>query len=154
MTDEMFFNTDADSLRRGKRRTKRTETCRPCVVWPADAPEIAFQGVAINVTPYGLLIRMLDSMPPGTQIKVQLMRDEEFREPLASPLDGIVVRVEEGEGGFTDHGVQIEREEIQRAETKPIRPTRKPVPAKPTPKTRMHTVDFTIGDRGIRRTEK
>lgn len=151
MDDEMFFTTDAASLRRGKRRASRTETCRPCLLWPANNPEMAFQGVAINVSPYGMLVRMLDALPAGTSIMVQLMRDDEFSEPMAAPLKGLVVRNESADDTFYDHGIQLIRPEIPRAEPKPAGPVRRRVGLRPRPRPRMHTLDITVGGRGSRR---
>ena len=153
--DELFFFASDTSLRRGKRRTPRTETCRPCLLWSEDVPEFAFQGIALNVTPYGLLIRMLETIPAGTHVMVQLMRDEEFRDPLAPPIKGIVVRIETDSEGFADHGIQLVRPAIPRAESPLYRTHRRQLPSAPPTRrpSRMHTLDFIIGDGGIRRTE-
>ena len=153
MTDDMFFTSDARSLRRGKRRSARTETCRPCLLWPEDAPDMRFQAVAIDVSPYGLLVRMLDILGPGTVVRVQLMRDDAFSEPMAPPLSGIIVRADEDEAGFVDHGVQLVRPDIQRIPERPIRVERRRASMQSRPRTRMHTLDFILSDRGIQRME-
>lgn len=153
MPDDMFLSPDQRSLRRGNRRAPRTETCRPCLVWPKDAAELTNQGVIMNINPYGMCIRMLDSLAPGTTILVQLMRDEEFRVPLSAPVEGMVVRNAEVPEGFTDHGIELLQRALERKQTT-VRhaPGRGRTPARGP--VRMHTIDFRIGDRGPRRTEK
>ena len=151
MYDDMFFANDNASLQRGKRRAARTETCRPCLVWLKDAPEDKYRGVAIDVNPYGACVRMLEPIPEGAEIFLQLMRDERFEQPLTAPLDGVVRRVTEGDGGFTDHGIQIEQEDIRREEAPPVRSGPRRAETKREP-TRMHTIDIQIGDSGTRRT--
>jgi hypothetical protein len=146
MTDEMFFSDDAKSLRRGKRRARRTETCRPCILWPVDARDLEFQGVAINVSPYGMLVRIMDTVPAGTRVDIQLMRDEDFRDPMAAPIPGIVVRIEEAGDGFADHGIQIIRPDIRRPEPRTYWPERRPSLPERRRSSRMHTIDITIGE--------
>lgn len=150
MFDDMFFSDDNKSLRRGRRRSSRTETCRPCLVWPKEAPELTFSGVAINMNPFGMLVRMIDNMPSGTAVMVQLMRDEEFLEPLTAPLDGTVVRATSGDGEFVDHGMQLSRPPIARAESRPIPRARRTTAPEPT-QSRMHTMDVQVGKRSTRR---
>ena len=153
MPDDMMLSRDNRSLRRGNRRAPRTETCRPCLIWQKDAPEIVSQGVIININPYGMCIRMLDLMSPGASVLVQLMRDEEFRVPLASPVEGMIVRNAEVPEGFMDHGVEVLQRVIERKEARatPINGRSRKQARGPV---RMHTIDFRIGDRGIRRSEK
>ena len=153
MPDDMMLSNDSRSLRRGNRRAPRTETCRPCLIWPKDAPSLVSQGVIININPYGMCIRMLDALPPGTEVQVQLMRDEEFRVPLSSPVEGMIVRNAEVPEGFMDHGIQVLQQALERKEPR-VRyndlrgrqNARGPI--------RMHTIDLRIGDRGPKRTEK
>ena len=149
MPDEMFFGPDGLSLRRGQRRDARIEACRPCCFWPTDAPELMREGVVMDLNRHGLLIRALESVPMGTPVTVQLMRDDDFRQPLSRALLGTIVRNEEQPDGLIDHGIELEAENIHRVESRPVRV------AKPKPqaarRSRMHTVDFTVGDRGIRR---
>ena len=153
MTDKMFLSSDKKSLHRGRRRVERTETCRPCRVWPKDAPELALQGVIINVTPFGMCIRMLEGLAVGTEVVIQMMRDETFAEPLASPVEGMIVRAVDDPQGFMDHGVQLLLENLQRQESRPVRPEKKgALPRHKT--TRMHTIDFRVGGPGQRRWEK
>lgn len=119
MPDEMFFSSDMRSLRRGKRVAPRTETCRPCVVWPVDAPDLHFRGVIMDINAYGMLVRMLDSLPPGTQVMVQLMRDDDFQEPMTRPFEAMIVRNVLQDGGFVDHGLQVEQRETHRQDRRP-----------------------------------
>jgi hypothetical protein len=154
MHDEMFFSDDGRLLRRGRRVAARTETCRPCLLWPQDAPEIPIQGVVMDVNPHGMLVRMLDSVPPGTSIMVQLMRDESFSDPLARPREGRVVRHADNSDGFVDHGVRLVVDPIKRVEEMPpIRIEPRKAPQRPG-RSRMHLIDFTVGDRGSRRTNR
>lgn len=150
MFDDMFFSNDNKSLRRGRRRSSRTETCRPCLVWPKEAPELTYSGVAINMNPFGMLVRMIDSLPSGTAVMVQLMRDDEFLEPLTAPLEGTVVRATAADSDFFDHGMQLLQPAIKPAESRPAPIVRrKTAPAqKPS---RMHTMDVDVGRRSSRR---
>jgi len=153
MPDDMIMSRDSRSLRRGNRRAPRTETCRPCLVWPKEIPGLISQGVIININPYGMCIRMLESLAPGTPVVVQLMRDEEFRVPLSAPVEGTVVRNADVPDGFMDHGVEILQRAIERAE-RPLRPLgqrNRPTQRGPV---RMHTIDFRVGERKPGRTER
>lgn len=144
MADEMFFSADERSLRRGRRIARRTPTCRACLIWLADKPELRSQGVIMDVNPFGMLIRMLEPLPVGADARIQLMRDEDFEIPLAKPLVGTVVRANPTPDGFTDIGMRIKLKEIPRAESRPVRlERRRPLI---TRRTRMHTIDFTVGD--------
>lgn len=145
----MFFGPDGLSLRRGQRRDQRVEACRPCLLWPTDAPDLQQQGVIMDLNRHGLLVRALEPIPPGTAVTVQMMRDEDFRHTLAPPLEGEVVRNEAQADGLYDHGIRLEAQEIKRVESKPVRIEQRR--SQPARRSRMHTVDFTVGDRGIRR---
>lgn len=145
MPDEMFFISNGRGLRRGKRRERRTPTCRPCLIWPLDAPEIVMHGVVLDVNAHGMLIRMLDSVPLSTEIKVQIMMDESFSVPLTAPFTGAVVRNDE-RAGFVDHGVKLEQRALKRNPAPRVTTTRRTA-AKVRQPTRMHTIDFTVGDR-------
>lgn len=151
MPDEMYFTTGDRSLRRGRRIARRTPTCRACLLWPKEAPDLRLQGVVMDINPYGMLIRMLEPFAHGTAICVQLMRDEDFEQPLAAPVEGTVVRVLPQDNGFTDIGVHIARKQIQRFETPLIRIERR----RPTltRRPRMHTIDYTVGKQTRRRIE-
>lgn len=145
MSDDMFFSADSRSLRRGKRVAQRTPTCRPCLVWPADAPEITVQGVILNINPFGMLIRMLDALPPAMDVRVQLMRDEDFQQPLAPPVEGVIVRQVTNEDGFVDHGVRLSQKKAQAENVRRIQYTPRRESPRPT-SPRMHTLDITVGD--------
>lgn len=154
MADEMFFSPDAKSLRRGRRGARRTPTCRPCLVWPSDAPEIRLQGVVLDVSPLGMRVRMLEPLPQGVELQIQLMRDEEYREPLARPVEGVVVRHSESSGAFYDHGIHVQRSKPGPGPSPaaPMGGGRREVPMRPA--SRMHTFDFTVGDHGIHRNSR
>lgn len=152
MRDEMFFSSNQKALRRGKRRAARTEVCRPCLVWADDAPDFTLKGVVLDATPYGLCVRMLEQFPARTPVHVQLMRDEEFHEPLSNPLEGTVVRTFIAAEGFIDHGIQIERPEIKQVPDS--RPAQQRTPKRsyrPAPAPRMYTADLPISGLGTRR---
>lgn len=145
MADEMYFSNDERALLRGKRRLKRTETCRPCVVC-VESEDTPMEGVVLDVTPYGMMVRMIDTLSVGTVVRVQLMRDDNFREPLGAPKAGEVVRHDPAApAGFTDHGIRLIVREIPKAESGPvtIRQPRRGT-SKPS-SSRMHNIDFTVG---------
>lgn len=146
MPDEMFFSDDMKSLRRGRRVAQRTPVCRPCMVWRKDAPEDKFQGVVMDVSPYGMLVRMLECFEAGTRLSVQMMRDDTFTEALAAPHEGLVVRAVQDDGGFVNHGVQLMHERRAKAKGRTARPEPKKRPAKRRA-ARMHTIDYTVGNR-------
>ncbi len=150
MTDEMFLSDDKKSLRRGRRREQRTDTCRPCRIWPKDAAELSVQGVIINITPYGMCVRMMENVAVGTEVMVQLMRDERFNEPLSPPVEGLIVRVLDDPEGFMDHGVQLLQKQIERHEVRQLY-ARTVANSKKRTSTRMHTIDFRVGGPGQRR---
>ena len=155
MADEMFFTDDERSLRRGKRVAPRTDTNRPCLVWPSDAPEMTFRGVIINMSPYGMCVRMLEALTAGTEITVQLMRDDSFSQPLSPPVTGHVVRCLEDRPGVREHGVKLVRPPIHRKESKPIRPDKSrshQTGKSQRESARMYTIDLTVGGQGLRRT--
>ena len=152
MSDEMFFSKDGKGLRRGRRTSPRTETCRPCRVWHAADPEHKFHGVVLDVTPHGMLVRMIETIGLGAKVKLQLMRDEEFNLPLTDPVNATIVRYrgQPGRDGFTDHGIRLAHPDIQREPLRPVQITRpKPMPRR---RVRMHTLDVTLGDRDNWRT--
>ncbi len=146
MPDEMFFSADKKSLRRGKRHSPRTETCRPCFVWTKNEPDNKLRGVVMDVSPDGMRVRMIEILPTDTPIIVQMMRDDDFRFPLSVPADAYVVRYESGTGGFTDHGFQFTHKEIKRGEPRSMDIERKR-PSRPVTRTRMYTIDYTVGGR-------
>ena len=97
-----------------------------------------------------MLVRIMEMIPKQTSVAVQMMRDDTFDEPIGSPLNGIVVRYDGSSGGITDHGITLLREDVRREPTKPIEIPNRP-PSAPTPRTRMHNLDYTIGE-SVRRT--
>ncbi|MCH7816690.1 MAG: hypothetical protein IIC60_09000 [Proteobacteria bacterium] len=102
------------------------------------------QGVLLDLNPYGMKLRMLDSIDEGTEVVVQMMRDDEFSVPLSQPIHGRVMRRETGFSGFIDHGIKVSiRAMPQAPQPRVYRPTPRP-PAR-TRKTRMHTVDYRFG---------
>jgi len=146
MPDEMFFTSDERSLRRGKRREARTEICRPCVIQTRDGVLHRAEGVVLDMNPFGMRVRMLDSVPVGSTISIQLMRDDNFDEPFSRPLEGAVVRNESSADGFVDHGIRLEEPVIVEPEQRPVpRPAFQPLDTK-RPTRGMLTIDFTVGD--------
>lgn len=118
----MVISSDNRSMQRGRRRSRRTEVCRPCLVWARGDESTKVEGVVLDLNPRGMRIRMLDPIPEGTALTVQLMRDENFQVPLSQPLNVRVVRVAHSPDGFVDHGTVLEIAKIKRAET--VRPVR------------------------------
>ena len=143
MPDEMFFFGNGRGLKRGRRRDKRTPTCRPCIIWPMELPDMQTQGVVLDANMHGMLVRMLDAFPPGTLITVQMMLDDSFVTPLADAFKGEVVRSFERDG-FVDHGVLLHHEYYKRPEHRrlpSIRVTR-PTSAQAARKVRMQSLDL------------
>ncbi|MFP4500157.1 MAG: hypothetical protein ACLFTT_04080 [Candidatus Hydrogenedentota bacterium] len=144
---EMVWSETQKSLHRGRRRAPRTEVFRPCLVWLQIAPQLKLQGVVMDLTPYGLRVRLIEHIPPGTAVAVQMMRDEEFAVPLSPPLEATIVRNEAVPEGLTDHGLRVEQKPIKQTNTtRPISAYRSRTPRRP--RTRMHTLDVTLGNRG------
>lgn len=145
MVDAMFFSSDAKSLIRGSRQDARTETCRPCVVNLSDDPDIEFHGVVLDVTPRGMLVRMMEAIPLSTNVSVQLMRDDKYQKKFSSPHHGEIRRIEGTEDGFFNHGVQLFKVVVQKASERPIQIPRAR-PARPRHPSRMQTVDYTVSN--------
>ena len=143
--EEMFVSSDERSLQRGRRVAPRTASCRPCLFWSEDETEKRFQGVLLDLNPYGMRVRSLDTFGPGTLVQVQMMRDEQFTIPLSPPIKARVVRVVEVENGFYDLGLKVQLEQIKRVEG--MRPVaiRRPSVTLSSP-VRMHTAEFTRGE--------
>ncbi|NIA13475.1 MAG: hypothetical protein GWP08_05295 [Nitrospiraceae bacterium] len=146
MSDEMFFSGDMRSLRRGKRVAPRTDTCRPCLVWHENAPETQYYGVVLDINPHGMRVRMIDALPIGSDIVVQMMRDDEYRFPFSHPHKARVVRHQEEVAGMLDHGLRIEQKPVRRFVSMPVQAPKKPA-ASPRQRIRMHTLDVTVGGR-------
>ena len=144
--ETMVWSEDQKSLHRGRRVAPRTEVCRPCLVWLQVAPDLKLQGVVLDLNPHGLRIRLIERIPPDTQIVVQMMRDDQFQIPLSRPIEAKVVRIDTGFGGLVDHGVRVEIKPIKRAEeARPVSTVRQRVVRYQRP--RMHTLDATLGNR-------
>jgi hypothetical protein len=144
--ETMVWSEDQKSLHRGRRVAPRTEVCRPCLVWLQIAPDLKLQGVVLDLNPHGMRIRLIEHLPVGTPIVVQMMRDDEFQVPLSRPIDVKVVRIISGFGGLVDHGVQVEFKPIKRAEeARPVTTTRPRATRRQ--RARMHTLDVTLGNR-------
>ena len=144
MPDDMYFARNERSLYRGKRAASRTETCRPCLMRPLAGEELTIKGVILDINPFGMMIRSIESVAVGTKVTVQLMRDEHFQEPFSSILNGRVVRHLGTSGTFTDHGVRLDKDDGAQQESKPIKIEQKRRPAA-RKTTRMHTIDYTVG---------
>ncbi len=143
--EEMIWSPELKSLRRGRRNAPRTEVCRPCLVWTKRAPGVKLEGVVLDLNPRGMRIRLLEQLETGSVVVIQMMRDEEFNVPLSQPIEARVVRTQPGFGGLVDHGVQVMLRPIHRPASAPIT-IRRSRPRR-TPRTRMHTLDITVGDR-------
>jgi hypothetical protein len=145
MPDDMFFSDDARSLRRGRRIATRTPTCRPCLLWPKDDPTMRVEGVVMNVNPHGCLIRSLHHFPVGTLVEIQIMRDDEFSQPLSILQEGEIRRHDDSVPGFTDHGIKLLQKTIPRFDSRPAeRPKLRQAPRRVT---RMHTRDLRNNNR-------
>ena len=152
MPDEMFFSKDERSLIRGSRIAPRTETCRPCVLSPQHQPGIEIPGVILDINPHGMLIRMMEAIPIGDQVVIQMMRDDKFQRKLSTPHKGEIRRVESTVDGFYDHGIKLEAEEIKKNNSRPVHiPNRPDHPKSSTPQRGMQTIDITLDGASKRR---
>ena len=113
MADEMFFTKDMKALRRGKRVARRTGTCRPCLICLANTPQQAYHAVVMDISPYGMRVRMMDVLPLNSRVEIQLMRDDDFSIPLANPVTLEVVREILLEDGVVDYGLRRVLEKIK-----------------------------------------
>ena len=142
----MVISSDNRSLQRGRRRAARTEVCRPSLIWLPEDPNDQIEAVVLDLNPRGMRIRMLDEFPAGTELMVQLMRDEDFQVPLSQPLRVLVVRVGTSPDGFFDHGTSLQVAKIRKASgARPIRIARPNVSL-----SSVHRM-FTATDRGQKR---
>ena len=99
----------------------------------------------MNVNPYGCLVRSLHSFPKGTIVEVQIMRDDDFSQPLSKVQEGEIVRHDQSVPGFTDHGIRLIQKDMPKVESRPAaRPKSRPAPRRVT---RMHTRDFRDSNR-------
>lgn len=144
--EDMFVSSNTKSMHRGRRVAPRTEVCRPCVVHTLEDPGDTRQAVILDLTPYGMRVRMLDRYPIGTKVIVQMMRDDEFKVPLSRPIFANVIRAESSFAGFIDHGLQLQFAKIKRAmEGRPISVAR-PNPLRRST-TRVYSVDHILRTR-------
>ena len=144
MPDEMFFSKDERSLVRGNRIAQRTDTCRPCMITVHDDSNAEYNGVVLDITPHGMLIRVMATLPMGVEVTVQLMRDEKFTKNLSTPRQAKVIRLDGADDGFFDYGIEITNASIQHKESRPIT-IEKPAAQRKKPPSRMHSLDVTIG---------
>jgi hypothetical protein len=144
MPDEMFFFGNGRGLKRGRRREKRTPTCRPCIVWETAFADRQYEGVVLDVNAHGMLIRMIDIYDHDVHVTIQMMLDDTFQTPLADAFQGRVVRRVEKDG-FVDHGIRLDRPDLKHAETPRVMPVVRAA-SRPTRRTRMHTVDIRLGN--------
>ena len=144
--EEMFLSEDRKSLHRGKRSLPRTKVCRPCLIWFKDHEEKKFPGVVMDMNIYGMLVRSIESLDKGSEVFVQLMRDDQYQYPLASPLDCEVIRKIRAPGELSDHGLKIIQKSVRRPESRPYIPD-KTYRGRKEGRTRMHTIDYTVGGR-------
>lgn len=144
MTDEMFFSKDMKALRRGKRVARRTGTCRPCLIEVEGSPHFSYHGVVMDISPYGMRIRMMDVLPMNGRVLIQLMRDDDYTIPLAHPVCMEVVRENPLSDGVLDYGLQRIVE--------PIKPLLKPrnLPAAMTPRKAVKRRRFSAFDDLVR----
>ena len=150
MADDMYFSEDERSLHRGSRVAPRTDTCRPCVVHTLDKEKLNIHGVVLDINPHGMLVRMMEIVPLGTKVSIQLMRDDDFKIPFSSVHRGEIMRHIGTTGGFTDHGLKIENQEVRRDESKPIVIEQKRA-IRSRQKSGMHNIDSTVGKSPRRR---
>lgn len=115
------------------------------VVSLADNPSIELHGVVLDVTPRGMLVRMMEAIPLSIKVTVQLMRDDKYQKKFSSPHHGEIRRIEGTDDGFYDHGVLLIKEEIQKASERPINIPRAR-PARPKHPSRMQTVEYTLNN--------
>jgi hypothetical protein len=152
--DDMFFSRDLQSMRRGNRRASRTPVCRPCILWIKSArdSEKKYYGVILDINRFGICVRMLDKIDLGTEVVVQLMRDEDYKVPLAQPVEATVVRLEVLGAGMSDHGMEVVAKPVPRLFPEKAERAR-PIPMKDTG-SKVYTIDMALGRNPRRRPEK
>ena len=110
-----------------------------------DNPEVELPGVIMDINPHGMLIRLMETIPVGQRILIQMMRDDTYQRKLSTPHKGETRRVEGTPDGFFDHGVKLEVENIRKSNERPVHiPNRNSRPQRATHPSRMHTVDMTL----------
>jgi len=143
MADEMFFSSDGKTLRKGRRVATRTPVERPAGFWCADDQGGIFQGLIRNLNPYGLLLESDQELPVGTEIWVELKRDELFADSL-SCVKGRIVRVADTQAGLWHMGVQL-AVAPPKPSSKPIRLSSKKSTLPERRPTRMYSLDYVVG---------
>jgi hypothetical protein len=151
MPDEMFFSSDDRALMRGRRTNARTEACRPCLLTLPGGGEIP--AVILNLNAHGLLVRLMEPVPTGTLVTIQMMRDESFSKPLSPPRRGRIVRQDSSDGTFHDVAIRLDPDRVPRRRERAPRASRTPPAITPREPSRMQTLDITLGGarRGRRR---
>lgn len=141
--EEMYWDPQKGTIQRGKRIAPRTETCRPCLVWKAEAPDKKIKCVIMDLNRYGLKIRSFENMNIGDEVFIQMMKEDNFTTPLGIPIKAQIVRESLSPHGLKDYGVKRIIEEIKKPEE--IKPVKISVP-KPIPRStpKMHTIDLWI----------
>ena len=142
----MILSPDQRSLRRGRRRAPRTQVCRPCLVWVPEQPEEKHEGVLLDLNPHGMRLRAVESFDETRIVVLQMMRDEHFQVPLSVEIRARIVRRETTPSGLTDLGLAVLPPEIRRPNEGRILPLRRTTTTR-RQQTRMHTVDFLVGER-------
>jgi len=151
-SEDMVYSSDTHSMHRGKRCAARTEVCRPCLVWHPDFPDDKIHVVVLNLNRYGFLMRATLAFEYSTVLMLQMMRDEEFRFPLSSPIKTVVVRTATREDGFFDHGMRAIFEEVGAIMPKSARPA--PVKAAATARRRPTRMYLIEGEQPKAKTDK
>ena len=149
-SEDMFVAPDARSVHRGNRRASRTEVFRPCLLWTIDRVDTRVEGIILDLNRFGFKVRTLADFKVGSELWIQMMRDDDFQFPLSGPIRCTVMRKALVNDGFLDCGLQVvvlplgargKRPEIGRSPLRPASPT----VSRMAP--RMHTLDYTIGNR-------
>jgi hypothetical protein len=155
--ESMIISSDERSVRRGRRNAPRTEVCRPCLYWLESAPNKQFQGVLLDLTPYGMRLRSLAPLEKGAVLFVQLMRDESFEVALSAPIQAHIVYAAPQTGGFYDLGLKRDLKIIPKP--RDFVPMNGPISRRPVAKAtkkiseRMHSLN-PVMERGARRMGK
>jgi hypothetical protein len=149
--ESMYMSPDNTSIRRGRRAAPRTGVCRPCLVWEAQLPDTKHQGVILDLNPHGMKMRMLKMLGEGTEVWIQLMRDEDFQIALSHPLHAQLVRVNSAADGFVDYGVRLIMASIKNAAGQP--PGQGAISnTQANTSSRMHTRDITLEEPDVNQT--
>lgn len=150
--ESMVVSSDNKSMRKGRRTAPRTPVCRPCLIWDSETPDDKQRGVVMDLNPYGMRVRMLESLDKNAHVILQMMRDDDFRDPLSQPIRVRVIRCGEESDGFFDHGVKVDNSKPRRARQIPQGRTRRKTQAALSKTSRMHTADRSAAETKSRRT--